>query len=150
MHMRKTLPEKLEESRVRIGDYGSNSSNGIYGAFKIWGPCGEELCILASGGEDEREAGWEHVSVSTHRRCPNWKEMCFIESLFWEPEECVVQFHPPKSEWINNHSFCLHLWRHKTIAFPKPPAILVGVKSVGVIKTPEQARAVRDAMHKTL
>lgn len=42
--------------------------------------------------------------------------------------ETVIQFHPPKSEYINNHEFCLHLWKHKTQAFPLPPSELVGVK----------------------
>jgi hypothetical protein len=127
--MLEKLPERLEARRVRDGELASDSSWGAYGAFFVHGPCGEELKIIASGADadDVASHGWEHVSISTRRRCPNWIEMCFVKDLFWGPEECVVQFHPPKSCYVNNHPFCLHLWRHKD-GFPMPPMILVGLK----------------------
>src|SRR5262245_59480517 len=105
--MRTTLPEKLERAR-RSG----NASWGPYGKFIIFGPCGAELCILASGADDNDKAaeGWEHVSVSTQRRTPNWAEMCFVKDMFWEAEETVIQFHPPESKYVNNHPFVLHMW----------------------------------------
>jgi hypothetical protein len=125
--MKKQLPDKLEDGRL-AGD----RSWGGYGQFAIQGPCGERLVIVASGADDDdRESqGWEHVSVSTRRRCPNWQEMCFVKDLFWDTEECVMQLHPPRSEWINNHNFCLHLWRSKKYAIPLPPDILVGYKGL--------------------
>ena len=146
--MRETFPERLELGRVRHGEFCSDLSWGGYGYFFVQGPCGEELKIIASGGDadDPVGAGWEHVSVSTRRRCPNWQEMCFVKALFWEPEECVVQFHPPESEYVNNHRFVLHLWRHKTLVFPTPPAILVGVKDAGTLETVDDARRLRREM----
>jgi hypothetical protein len=56
--------------------------------------------------------------------------------LFWGDEEAVMQLHPPKSTWINNHNFCLHLWKpHSTVGeIPLPPGIAVGDKDLGVIK----------------
>ncbi len=133
--MRTKLPDKLESGRDQ-GD----PNWGPYGTFLIHGPCGEALRIVASGADadDVQSQGWEHVSVSTRRRPPNWQEMCFVKDLFWEPEECVVQFHPPRSEYVNNHPHCLHLWRNKNAAFPLPPSILVGLKGVGLL-TPQQA-----------
>lgn len=142
--MKKVLPDKLERGRV-AGD----SSWGAYGKFfvrmKLTGPV---LCVIASAADDDDKDsdGWEHVSVSTAARCPTWEEMCFVKDLFWEPEECVVQFHPPRSEYVNNHPNVLHLWRHKTELFRTPPSILVGVKSEGLL-TPERARALR-LMHR--
>ena len=63
-------------------------------------------CIADNGG------GWEHVSVSLNRpRVPNWDEMCFVKEVFWEPEDCVVQYHPPASQYVNCHPHVLHLWR---------------------------------------
>lgn len=72
--------------------------------------------------------GWEHVSVSLKKNMPAWEEMCFVKDLFWDPEDCVVQFHPPKSNYVNNVKNCLHLWRQIGKEFPMPDPILVGLK----------------------
>ena len=98
------------------------------------GPCGAPLRVLASDGKGSSCHDWEHVSVSTdRRRPPNWEEMCFIKGRFWAPEDCVVQFHPPAADHVNNAENCLHLWRHRTLPFPRPPAVLVGIKALGVL-----------------
>lgn len=83
---------------------------------------GQVLRCMISDGE-----GWEHVSVSLRHRCPDWDEMCYVKSLFWDAEETVMQLHPPQSEWVNNHSYCLHLWKPTTSEIPRPPQILVGI-----------------------
>lgn len=83
------------------------------------------LRIIASWG-----MGWEHVSVSTERRCPLWDEMCYIKSLFWRDDESVVQFHPSRDRYVNNHPYCLHLWRPTEETFPMPPTYMVGVLGV--------------------
>lgn len=54
---------------------------------------------------------WEHVSVSLLHRNPSWNEMCFIKDLFFEPEEMCLQSHPKKSEYVNMHAHCLHIWK---------------------------------------
>lgn len=64
------------------------------------------LQVIASDGD-----GWEHVSVSLPNRCPTWDEMTFIKSLFWDDTDLVIQYHPPKSNHVNIHPYCLHLWR---------------------------------------
>jgi hypothetical protein len=48
--------------------------------------------------------------------------------MFWCEEDCVVQYHPPKSQYVNNHPFCLHLWRPIDHQLPAPDSLLVGVK----------------------
>ena len=145
--MRKTVPEKLEAGRFRDGWMGSDPSYGFYGAFEVQGPCGALLRIVASGGDAEIKIseGWEHVSISTNRRAPNWQEMCFVKDLFWDEQECVIQFHPPRSEYVNNHAYCLHLWRPIDDHIRLPPSILVGRKDLGLL-TVEQAAAVRREM----
>lgn len=65
--------------------------------------------------------GWEHVSVSFPNRCPTWDEMNKVKDMFWHENECVVQYHPPKSEYVNNHKYCLHLWRKYGVDFERPP-----------------------------
>ena len=120
---------KLEQHRVRDGDYESRPGD-RFGAFVMMGPCGETLLIVASDGET---TSWEHVSVSTRRRVPNWQEMCFVKNLFWAPEEWVVQFHPAASRYVNNFSPVLHMWRPTKQELPTPPDILVGFKELGTI-----------------
>lgn len=89
------------------------------GAFKV--PYGKlTLFVIASHG-----AGWDHVSVSLLTRTPTWDEMCFIKDLFFESEDCVIQYHPPKSQYKNVHPFCLHLWRPQNEAIPMPPEFMV-------------------------
>lgn len=64
---------------------------------------------------------WEHVSVSSQFGTPTWAEMAWVKDQFWEPTECVVQFHVPAADHINLHSNVLHLWRVVGVEFPLPP-----------------------------
>lgn len=144
--MRKILPERLEAGRVKQGPMAGKSSWGPYGAFFVYGPCGRDLKIIAAAGEYAETGGWEHVSVSTESRPPNWPEMCFVKDLFWADDECVIQFHPPRSEYVNNHPHCLHLWK-PPYEVVLPPSILVGMKNLGEL-TVEQAIRVYHAVRK--
>ena len=112
------VPEKY---RVKNGRMASDESYGNNGAFSV--PMSGRLLVIASDGE-----GWEHVSVSLKSRCPTWREMCFVKAIFWDNEDTVMQLHPPKSEYVNNHPFCLHLWRPINQSIPIPDSILVGIK----------------------
>ena len=123
------LSKLVEAGRIRAGRWGSDPSDGANGAFEIIGPMGATLRIIASDGVDPVTEGWEHVSVSlSSKRCPNWLEMCFVKDLFWSDEETVIQFHPPRSEYVNCHPTTLHLWRQRHGAIATPPSILVGPK----------------------
>lgn len=102
--MRGAPDPRAEKHRVG-GPAGAN-----YGAFKIPSRRGPDaFCVLLSAG-----GGWDHVSVSLPCRTPTWAEMCDLKDLFFGPEECVMQLHPPASENVNNHNFCLHMWRPQT------------------------------------
>lgn len=96
-----------------------------FGVFQIPGPMQRTLRVLASSGE-----GWEHVSVSLPTHCPNWPEMSFVKDLFWDEYECVMQLHVPKSDHVNHHPYCLHLWKPIGVEIPRPNSILVGPKVV--------------------
>lgn len=119
------VPEKY---RITSGPFASDSSYGNCGAFTV--PIENDRSrktrvfnVIASDGE-----GWEHVSVSLPDRCPVWEEMCIIKGFFWDDETAVMQLHPPKSDYVNNHNFCLHLWRPTKQQIPLPDSILVGIK----------------------
>jgi len=136
--MRKVLPDRVEKGRF--------DGRGHNGHFFI--RChGKMLCVVCSNG-----GGWDHVSVSRPSQCPTWEDMAAIKDLFFEDDECVMQLHPPNSDYVNNHPYCLHLWRPQTGAeiaaimssapglegiipypetpapIPRPPSWMVGIK----------------------
>lgn len=138
--MRESVPERLERSRVIEGRLATSPRDGFLGCFIMAGPCGAQLRIIASAGDSREADGWEHVSVSIANRVPNWIEMCFVKDLFWSDDECVVQFHPPRADYVNNHPHCLHMWKSAKAEFPRPPSWMVGVKNIDN-PTQEEARA---------
>lgn len=123
--MRSQPPPRLEFGRITTGEFASTPADGMMGAFII-SANNKTLKIVSSGFD--KESGWEHVSVSTEYRTPSWKEMCLIKNLFWEEEECVIQYHPAKSQYVNYHPHCLHLWKPIGAIIPTPPSDLVGPK----------------------
>lgn len=118
--------DSLEKYRQKSGPFGTDETWGMTGRFFIPPMPGQKpMCVLSSGAKNG--TGWEHVSVSYPHRTPTWEEMNFIKDLFWGEDETVVQLHPPKSEYVNNHPYCLHLWK-SVKGHELPPTILTGVK----------------------
>lgn len=117
----KTLKQIKQSGRLRIGTIGHDGGSG-----EIHMPLWQGTVIWSYGG------GWEHVSVCPYKstKIPSWEDMCKIKDIFWNEDECVVQYHPPKSEYVNNMSNCLHLWRPIDVEMPMPPSIFVGVKGL--------------------
>lgn len=75
--------------------------------------------------------GWEHVSIDGKKRLPDWNEMCELKDMFFADDECCVQYHPPKSEYVNNAPYCLHIWKpieQYSGKMPTPPSRFVGLK----------------------
>lgn len=99
------------------------AGNATVGMFHIKTPGGTKLKIIASSGD-----GWDHVSVSTPLRCPTWEEMEFVKRKFFKPHECAMQLHVPPADHINNHPYCLHIWRPHYLDIPRPPSIMIGIK----------------------
>lgn len=88
--------------------------------------------VIASDGLD-----WEHVSVTALnkklffvKQTPTWSEMCYLKNMFWDQTETVMQLHPSVDEYVNNHHYCLHMWRPTKVEIPIPPSELVGIKGV--------------------
>lgn len=109
-----------ERFRVKTGPFATCEADGNNGAFTVRLEHGQVVqCIVSDG------LGWEHVSVSRRDRVPTWVEMDQVNRLFWGPDDCVVQFHPPESRYVNMHPFCLHLWRPLEADLPQPPMIMV-------------------------
>jgi hypothetical protein len=99
------------------GDHGDDTC----GAFQLKSPVdGQMLTCIASTG-----AGWDHVSVSRKNRAPNQAEMDHIFRLFFREGETAVQYFVPRAEHINVYDTCLHLWRSRDKAMPRPPQMFV-------------------------
>ena|SRR5688500_9455522 len=138
--------KEADVRRVKTGAYASREGD-TFGSFTV-DSCipGRQLAIIASDGSDWEASGltgvpWEHVSVHSFqggggsRRLftPTWAEMCYVKSLFWEPEDVVIQFHPAESQYVNMHKHVLHLWRPVGVEIPVPPALTVGVQGVTLV-----------------
>ena len=89
-----------------------------FGSFRIPLNGNDTALVIADNAMSNPD--WEHVSVSLPDRCLTWDEMCKIKDLFFDDEEAVFQIHPPKSEYVNFHEYCLHLWKPKGVPFPRP------------------------------
>lgn len=107
--------EKYREKDFEKKMYGVTGDNGN-GCFKVF-VNGRSFFVIASNG-----GGWDHVSVTTKsgKRCPTWEEMCAIKDMFFMPDECVLQYHPAKEDYVNNHPCCLHLWKPQNFQIPMP------------------------------
>lgn len=116
-----------EQYRVTSGPLATTAADGNNGLFVIPRANGskQRLSIIASDGE-----GWEHVSVSMKDRMPGWDDMCYVQRLFWSPEALVVQYHAPVASHINNHKYCLHMWRPVAETVPVPPGWMIGIKGI--------------------
>lgn len=107
--------------------WGSTPADGFNGAF-FFRVNNCPIRVIASDG-----LGWQHVSVSIvdSDKPPAWSVMCQVKDLFWEPEDTVMQLHPPQSLYVNFHPGCLHLWRPtmEGVTIPLPHPLLVGPKT---------------------
>lgn len=110
--------EIKQNARIKIRDLGADGGWGIVYLPKASKPA---VVVFSWGG------GWDHVSVSYDTRCCTWEEMCTIKNIFFKDDECVVQYHPAKEDYINCHPHCLHLWRPQHESIPMPPKYMVGV-----------------------
>ncbi len=113
------VPEKF---RVKLSGYPEGDATN--GAFVVKLKHAQNVFVIASDG-----AGWEHVSVSRKDRCPTWEEMCQVKNLFWGDEDVVMQFHVPSKDHVNNHPYCLHLWRPEGTNVLRPESIMVGFRN---------------------
>ena len=123
--MKPAFPERVERGRDTKGHFHPSSRGDQWGCFDLDTNDRVRLRIVVSPGGDE--VPFEHVSVSTRTRCQTWDEMCWVKSLFWDDEEAVVQFHPPKSQYVNDHPYCLHLWKPTGYELVLPPMVAIGI-----------------------
>ena len=112
----KTFEEIRNNHRLQSYQEGFDGGNGWihHPLFK------KPMAVVYSNG-----MGWNHVSVSFSNRTPTWDEMCIVKDMFFNEDETVIQYHPAKEDYVNNHPHTLHLWQPQDIEIPNPPSILV-------------------------
>jgi hypothetical protein len=112
---------RAERWRVKEGKFASDETYGWNGHFlcpfdgNLW------LVRISDGW------GWRHASVSNAQTkvLPNWTVMCRVKEAFFDDDSWVLQFHPPKGDYVNDCEYCLHLWEPLEEKMPTPPVILV-------------------------
>ncbi len=116
----KSLEEIKSQPNLLVGQ---TSNDGGYG--EIWKAGKAFASVIWSNG-----GGWDHVSIAPYNRriTPDWNDMCRLKDMFFREDEVVIQYHPAKSEYVNNVPNCLHLWKSQKQDMPTPPSIMVGVK----------------------
>lgn len=137
-HRKRVTFSVPEIYRVKNGIMASDESYGCNGVFIIpvyYDEPGIKYyqCIVSDG------MGWRHLSVvmlnekkEPANTMPSWEDMCYLKDLFWDVTACVVQYHPPHSEYVNNHQYCLHLWEPTDFTLPMPDSIMVGIKGIQI------------------
>ncbi len=134
--------DTIAEARYFGWGFGRDIEERAYGGvFRInMKPGRNRMLVIASRYWAELDTdfnpAWNHVSVSLPGRCPAWEEMCYVKDLFFDPEETVMQLHPPRSTWVSNHKYCLHLWEPvgEGVTIPLPPPRMVGNKELGELR----------------
>ncbi len=58
--------------------------------------------------DDKRR--YMHLSISHPDRYPTWEELLMVKERFVGDEEEAIQVLPRKSEYVNIHPNCFHLW----------------------------------------
>lgn len=82
---------------------------------------------------------WRHLSVSRRSRTPSHEDMMEAADAFLDRDHVALSIYPKRSEWVNLHEHCLHLWQ--PLGFdPVPDPHLERARSVGLM-TPEEAAA---------
>lgn len=57
------------------------------------------------------DGGNYHLSISTPDKLPSYEEMKEARYKFCPDEIYMAEIFPPKSEFINVHPYCRHLWQ---------------------------------------
>jgi hypothetical protein len=81
-----------------------------------WGDAGVEYerlltreHVLITVGRHEGKR-WIHFSIAHPSRIPHFEELRRYKDAFLGVERKAIQVLPPKSEYVNIHPYCLHLF----------------------------------------
>lgn len=114
----RSFTEIKRDNRVRLVAASADPDTGGFSALVRVGK--SHVRVIASWGGD-----WDHVSVSREDRIPRWEEMEAVKRIMFDPNETVMQLHPPIAQYVNDNPNVLHLWKPHGVEIPLPPRIFV-------------------------
>jgi hypothetical protein len=89
--------------------------------------------LVIVSNEPHDGASWRHVSCSYPRRLPSWEDVRTVKRVFIGEDEDAMHRVPPKSEHVNVHDYCLHLWAREGVRLM--PLSAMATVGGGVVRT---------------
>jgi hypothetical protein len=68
------------------------------------------MSVILSDAVELDGKRWRHFSMARADRIPTWEELVAMKELFLGAESRALQVIAPRSEWVNIHPYCLHLF----------------------------------------
>lgn len=85
--------------------------NGIFGRSAVYINKINSMTVLISLDRiNPDEFNTLHVSVSRKNKLPTWDDLKKVKHDFIGAEGEAFQCFPKNSEFVNMHSYCMHLW----------------------------------------
>lgn len=66
--------------------------------------------VIVSHDREDDGKQWAHFSMAHPKRLPTWDELVDAKEKFLGVESKAIQVLAPRSEWVNIHPHCLHLF----------------------------------------
>lgn len=69
------------------------------------------LAVIISCSIERDGNSWVHLSVSRKKSIPTWVDLINVKEIFLGKDTLAIQILPSRSEYINVHEFCLHIYQ---------------------------------------
>ncbi len=70
----------------------------------------KELTVLKTVDNTPKWGWLKHISVSCLNRYPTWEELLELKDRFFGDIDCMMIM-PKKSDYVNLHPNCFHIWQ---------------------------------------
>ncbi len=102
------MEEWIRNALPRILLHGWIEEEGIDGSRYLHRK--SQTSVIISGCVELDGKRWIHFSVARKDHLPHWEELVDIKEMFLGRETKAIQVIPPRSQYVNIHPNCLHLW----------------------------------------
>lgn len=75
-----------------------------------WYNSKRKLAVIGSISVEADGKPWLHLSLSHPKRMPTYDDLVYLKKHWAGEDRKCIMVMPPKSEHVNIHPFCLHLW----------------------------------------